>query len=60
MTLYLNAERKRHSLNPLNMDSLNHCFNLVLIIDNCQKNFFKETTIKKGNLVMKIGGCNTD
>lgn len=56
MALYLNAKRERHSLNSLSVDSLRHCFNLVLIIDNCPKNFFKETTQKKGNSVMEMGG----
>lgn len=54
MVLYLNAKRERHSLNSLSVDSLSHCFNLVLITDNCQKNFLKETQ-KKGNIVMKMG-----
>lgn len=56
MAVYLNAKRKSHSLNPLTGGSLNHNFNLVLTIDNCQKNFLKETAWKEENLVMKIEG----
>lgn len=44
MALYLNAKRERHSLNSLSVDSLSNFFNLVLIMDNSQKNFLKGTT----------------
>lgn len=52
-------KEKSHSLNPLTGGSLNHNFNLVLTIDNCQKNFLKKTAWKEENLIMKTEGIIT-
>lgn len=41
------CKKERDNLNPYGRDSLNHYFNLVLTIDNCQGELLETNSIKE-------------
>lgn len=42
------CKKERDNLKPYGRDSLNHYFNLVLTIDNCQRELLETNSIKEG------------